>query len=86
MEQLENEMQDSRKDQRVHTRNDTDLGHAEERRATKPRAVRLDRAPQDHHGVLPMLNTATHAQKGKKENPGRLNERVTKNKSKSMEK
>ena len=52
-------------------------GDAEERRATKPRAVRLDRAPQDHHGVLAMLNTATHAQKGKKENPGRLNERVT---------
>ena len=39
-----------------------------------------------------MLNTATRAQKGKKENPGRLNERETetikararRNKSKSM--
>jgi len=52
-------------------------GDAEERRATKPRAARLGRAPQDHHGVLAMLNTATRVQKGKKENPGRLNERET---------
>jgi len=47
VEQLENEMQDSRKDQRVHTRNDTDLGHAEERSDTKQSAARPGRAPQD---------------------------------------
>jgi len=35
VEQLEHEMQDSRKDSRVHTRIDTDLGHAEERRETE---------------------------------------------------
>ncbi len=39
MEQLEREMQDSRKDERVHTRNDTDSGHAEERRDTKQSAA-----------------------------------------------
>ena len=47
MEQLEREMQDSRKDERVHTRNDTDSGHAEERRDTKQSAARPGRAPQD---------------------------------------
>ena len=41
VEQLEHEMQDSRKDSRVHTRNDTDSGDAEERRET------LNRAPRD---------------------------------------
>jgi len=51
VEQLENEMQDSRKDQRVHTRNDTDLGHAEERSDTKQSAARPGRAPQDHPGA-----------------------------------
>jgi len=50
-----------------HTRIGADPGDAEERRATKPRAARLGRAPQDHCGVLAMLNTATRAQKGKKE-------------------
>ena len=60
-----------------YTRTGADPGDAAERRATKPRAARLDRAPQDHHGVLAMLNTATHAKIEKKENPGRLNERVT---------
>ncbi len=40
VEQLEHEMQDSRKDSRVHTRNDTDSGHAEERRETANRAPR----------------------------------------------
>ena len=75
-----------------HTRIGDDPGDAEERRATKPRAARLGRAPQDHRGELAMLNTATRAQNEKKENPGRLNERVTekikararRNKSKSM--
>ena len=61
----------------TYTRIGADPGDAEERRATKPRAARLGRAPQDHRGVLAMLNTATRAQKGKKENSGRLNERVT---------
>ena len=55
-----------------YTRTGADPGDAEERRATIPRAARLGRAPQDQHGVLAMLNTATRAQKGEKENPGRL--------------
>jgi len=36
----DHEMQDSRKDKRVHTRNDTDSGDAEERRETKQSAAR----------------------------------------------
>ena len=40
VEQLEYEMQDSRKDSRVHTRNGTDSGHAEERRDSKQSAAR----------------------------------------------
>ena len=59
-----------------HSRNDTDSGDAEERRETKQRAARPGRAPQDHHGVLAMLNTTARAQKGK-QNTGRLNEGVT---------
>ena len=48
-----------------HTRIGADPGDAEERRATKPRAARPGRAPQDHHGVRAMLNTTTRVQKGK---------------------
>ena len=60
-----------------HTRIGADPGDAEERRATEPRAARLGRAPQDHRGVLSM-RTRRHVPKGrKKENSGRLNERVT---------
>ena len=49
VEQLEHEMQDSRKDQRVHTRNDTDSGHAKEHRYTKQKqsAAVPKRAPRD---------------------------------------
>ena len=47
VEQLEHEMQDSRKDQRVHTRNDTDSGHAKERRYAKQSAAVPNRAPRD---------------------------------------
>ena len=57
VEQLEHEMQDSRKDSRVHTRNDADSDHAEERRDTKQNASRPGRAPQDHPGARAMLNT-----------------------------
>ncbi len=73
VEQLEHEMQDSRKDSRVHTRIDTDLGHAEERREIKQSGARPGRAPQDHHpGARAMLNMAArdHTQKTR---TGRLN-------------
>ena len=65
VEQLEHEMQDSRKDSRVHTRNDTDSGHAEERRETKQSAARPGRAPQDHPGARGMLNTTARDHKKK---------------------
>ena len=55
VEQLEHEIQDSRKDKRVYTRNDTDSGDAEERRETKQSAARPDRAPQDNYGARAML-------------------------------
>ena len=58
VEQLELEMNDSRKDNRVHTRNDADSGHAE-RRDSKQSAARLGRVPQEHPGARVMLNT-TH--------------------------
>ena len=43
---LEHEMQDSRKDSRVHTRNDTDSGDAEERRETRQSAERRKPTPE----------------------------------------
>ena len=48
-----------------HTRIGADPGDTEERRATKPRAARLGRAPQDHRGVLSM-RTRRHVPKGRK--------------------
>ena len=58
-----------------HTRIGADPGDAEERRATEPRAARLGRAPQDHRGAQPMRHG--DVPEWKKENSGRLNERVT---------
>ena len=58
-----------------HTRIGADPGDAEERRATEPRAARLGRAPQDHRGEQPMRHG--DVPEWKKENSGRLNERVT---------
>ena len=58
------EMQDSRKDKRVHTRNDTDSGDAKERRETKQSAAaRPGRALQDQHGAQAMLNTTARDRK-----------------------
>ena len=70
-----------------HTRIGADPGDAEERRATKPRAARLGRAPQDHRGVLSM-RTRRHVPKGRKKRELREAKRTSdrKNKSKSMEK
>ena len=71
-----------------HTRIGADPGDAEERRATKPRAARLGRAPQDHRGALPM-RTRRHVAKAKgKKRELREAKRTSdpKNKSKSMEK
>ena len=84
VEQLENEMQDSRKDQRVHTRNDTDLGHAEERSDTKQSAARPGRAPQDHRGVLPMPTRRHVTQMEKRELREAKRTSDEKNKSKSI--
>ena len=84
VEQLEHEMQDSRKDSRVHTRNDTDSGHAEERRDTKQSAVRQGRVPQDHPSARAMLNTSARDKKKQAHrNTGRLNEGTTKTSAKS---
>ena len=41
-----------------HTRIGADPGDAEERRATKPRAARPGRAPQDHRGVTRLMHRA----------------------------
>ena len=53
---------------RIHTRIGDDPGDAEERRESKRGAARPGRAPQDHHGVLAMLNTiyTTHVPKKEK--------------------
>ena len=70
-----------------YTRIGVDLGDAEERRATKPRAASLGRAPHDHHGVLAMLNTATRAtcsKRKKRELREALRTSDRENKSKSM--
>ena len=73
VEQLEHEIQDSRKDKRVHTRNDTDSGDAEERRETKQSAARprqsAERPPRstghaEHDSTRPKEKKST----------GRLNE------------
>ena len=58
-----------------HTRIGADPGDAEERRATEPRAARPGRAPQDHRGVTQLM--PWRRARWKKENSGRLNERVT---------
>jgi hypothetical protein len=65
VEQLELEMNDSRKDNRVHTRNDADSGHAE-RRDTKQSAARPGRAPQDHPSARAMLNTTARDHREKR--------------------
>ena len=49
-----------------HTRIGADPGDAEQRCETKRGATRSGRAPQDHHGVLAMMDTTARAQKGKK--------------------
>ena len=67
-----------------HTRIGADPGDTEQRLKTKRGG---GREPHDQHGVLAMLNTTARAQKGKKENTGRLKEEERlKNKRKSMEK